>query len=461
MPPSAGTSPPSVADFLRIVGRSRLLSAEVLSGLNSSGLTSLELAERLVHAGELTRFQAEKLLRGYWQGLMVGPYRLLCPLGRGGMGIVYLARGEKPVASGHRLVALKILPPQRARSEPRTLIRFQREMELGLALPSHPHLTRTTDAGESKGVHYLAMEYVLGKTVRQSVTDDGPMMLGAACRAFADAAAGLHLAHTAGFVHRDLKPSNVMLTQTGRGKVLDFGFALRIGETAPADPTILGGQGYTVGTMDYLPPEQATDAAAVRVSADIYALGCSLFFALTGVPPFPGGGPQEKIRWHRTSSPSPITEFDPTVPAELDRFVRWMMAKSANDRPTAERVAKELIGWADPVRFVPPGTEFLEPNLIREAESRWQATRNTVGPDAVDDDSPIILDSSSGEIAIPPTAGSPIAEPALARPIPVSPEVRPLVRVPTRRWVLIGLALLGLFGFFLMGLLVGVWATRR
>lgn len=334
--------PTTPEQFWALAVRSGLAAA---ADARPAGASAAELADRLVVAGRLTRFQAEKLLAGRWQGLVNGPYRLMTPIGRGGTGIVYLARDDRRPSGGRtsRLVALKVLSPQRAVSEPRTLTRFRREMDIGRAIPDHPGLTATLDAGEAGGLHFLAMEYVPGRTAKQVVAAGGPMAVPAAARAFADVAAGLHAAHQAGFVHRDTKPANVVVMPSGRAKLLDFGFALRRGEKPPADPAVLGGKGYTLGTLDYLPPEQATNAVAVGAETDVYSVGCSLYFVLTGRPPFVADTAREKIRLHRTADPTPLRTLNPQVPAEFAALVSWMMSKRPEDRPqTAGEVAAIL-----------------------------------------------------------------------------------------------------------------------
>jgi len=203
-------------------------------------------------------------------GTNLGPYQILAPLGRGGMGTVYLARvqaRERESASGRAgeeekppplpslpfspspflpfapaVIALKVLPPKRAREEARTLLRFRREMEIGRHL-DHPNITRMFDAGEVDGIHYLAMEYVPGLSLRQLVGTGGPLPVGDAARLFADVAAGLAHAHEHGLIHRDLKPSNIMVTPLGQAKILDLGLALTVDEVLPEDPTIVGGHG--------------------------------------------------------------------------------------------------------------------------------------------------------------------------------------------------------------------------
>ncbi len=396
-PSQPGTPDLPVAEFVHNLTRSRVLPDTRAGTLFAEAPPTkkwnpTDFANHLVAIGELTQYQAEKLLLGHWRGLALGPYRILCPLGRGGMGMVYLARS---VTDAHAIVALKVLPPQRATAEPRMLARFRREMDIGLTLPPHPHLTRTLEAGEVHGVHYLAMEYVPGRTVRQIVTAEGPLPIGAAARVFADVASGLGAAHAAGFIHRDLKPSNVIVTPAGRAKLLDFGFALIRGEKAPADPTVIGGPGYALGTMDYLAPEQAENPTTVGPAADLYSLGCSLYFAVTGSPPFPNGTPQDKIRWQRTATPAPVTQLNPRVPVEFAHLIDELMAKSPEARPaSAVEVLKRLNAWADPIptEAIAGDMAGRTGELLRLAEATWHAAEETTP-----DESLVLLDD-------PPTA---------------------------------------------------------
>jgi serine/threonine protein kinase len=371
--------------FVEAAASSRLIDREVLMRLYASGPPSATTsAERfssfLVERGELTQFQAEKILRGSTAGLTVGHYRMLCPIARGGMGIVYLARDTNPTKPGFtRLVALKVLAPRRAKKEPRTLIRFQREMELGRALPTHAHLVQTLDAGLTDGVHFLALEYVPGLNAKQ-LADQGTLTVERAARVFADVASGLHAAHKAGIIHRDVKPANIVVMPTGRGKLLDFGLAMKLGEIGTGDPSILGGKGYTLGTMDFLPPEQGTDAAAVTPSADLYSLGCSLYYALSGALPFPAGTAREKIKLHQTATPTSLQQLNPTVPSDFVNLVEWMMAKNPKDRPASGQViAESLEKWAakaKPLATLKPDEEW-ERNTIRDVEKRWQDFRDS------------------------------------------------------------------------------------
>jgi serine/threonine protein kinase len=405
--------PPSAERFLQMVARSGLLDRNELRQLADSfpkadRRDSRRLADRLVEAGRLTHFQAEKLLKGAWQGLVLGPYQILAPLGRGGMGSVYLARHSAQAGASVNspmppLVALKVLPPKRAKAEGRVLARFQREMELCQRV-GHPHLTRTFEAGVIDGVYYIAMEYIRGTSLSRLIKDGGPLPVARAARLFAEIAAGLEHAHEVGLIHRDLKPSNIMVTPNGHGKVLDLGLALAVDEVLPEDKTIVGGQGYVVGTMDYIAPEQVDDAAAVDARADLYALGCSLYFALSGQPPFPGGTSRDKMRRQRTDYAEPLAELNPAVPAAFARLVERLMEKDPERRyRSAAAVRAALLPWAadDPERPLD-----VDPHLS-EAEALRAAEREQADEDAWWETVPVISFEATARHSTRPEAEAP------------------------------------------------------
>jgi serine/threonine protein kinase len=380
----------TLSALIDAVVRSRLVERSAVEAHARPPVTADQLAERLRAAGLLTRFQAHKLLGGRSQGLAVGPYHLLCPIARGGSGIVYLARDTRrpPGQPLPRVVALKVLSPQRAKDEPRTLARFRREMDIGKRIPPHPHLVRTFESGESGGVHFIALSYAPGRTVRGEVTAGGPMGVAKAARAFSDVARGLHAAHSAGYIHRDVKPSNVIYSSLGRGTLLDFGFALRRGEKpTAADAEVIGGHGYTLGTADYLPPEQATNAAAVGAETDVYSLGCSLYYTLAGRPPFPGKSTREKIRLHQSADPLPLVSLNAAVPAELSAVIGWMMNKRPEERPqSAEMVADELERWAEPALPTAARVSYdagWEATMLERVEAAWAAHHTPPGGEVI------------------------------------------------------------------------------
>ncbi len=341
-----GVEPCSVEMFLKSILRSGVLGRDelrqALRTVPSDQREDAEaLADHLVDTGKLSRFQASKLLRGMAVGLVLGPFHVLAPIGKGGMGTVYLARDSRSQA----LVALKVLPPKRARAEQRLLARFRREMEMCQRV-AHPHVAWTYEVGLCQGVYYIAMEYIPGKNLYRLVSEEGPLQVRRAARLFGEVATALDHAHNQGLIHRDLKPSNIIITPHDHAKVLDLGLAIVQGEV-PAEREVIGGRGYVVGTMDYIAPEQAEDAAKVDPRSDIYSLGCTLYFALTGQPPFPGGTAVEKIHRHRGEDPVPVPQLNPAVPPAFIGLLRKMMAKDPAQRiANAAEVQERLLPWA-------------------------------------------------------------------------------------------------------------------
>ncbi len=338
---------PTVEEFLKTVVRSGLLDRDQLLPLlqtfpNAQRHDAQALADHLVRAGKLSRFQARKLLKGIARGLIFGPYQILSQIGKGGMGQVFLCRDSR----NGLLCALKILPPSKARSKERLLARFQREMELSKEV-AHPHLCRTFDADKLRGVYYLAMEFIPGQTLSRLVNTQGPLKVPRAARLMAEVASGLEHAHQKGLIHRDLKPGNIMITPHDHAKVLDLGLALKAGDKAD-DPTVTGGEGYIVGTMDYIAPEQTYDPTAVDGRADIYSLGCTLYYVLTGRPPFPGGTSVEKVYRQRKEEPEALLKLVPAIPPAFAALVQQMMAKDPRKRfPSARAVEERLWLWAE------------------------------------------------------------------------------------------------------------------
>ena len=284
------------------------------------------LAHCLIERGKLSAFQAQKFLKGASGGLILGPYEILAPIGKGGMGTVYLGRNRNT----QQLLALKVLPPHRAREEERMVARFQREMEISQKV-SHPHIALVYETGFFQGVHYIAMEFIPGKTLYRNVCEHGPLTVSRAAFLFAEASSGLDHAHQQGVIHRDLKPSNIMITPNNHAKILDLGLALMEGEVSDA-VEVTGGRGYVVGSMDYIAPEQTRDALKVDVRADIYSLGCTMFFALTGQPPFPGGSSKDKMYRHRKEKPPSLAKLNPEIPQEFINIIDTMMEKEPGDR---------------------------------------------------------------------------------------------------------------------------------
>jgi serine/threonine protein kinase len=232
-------------------------------------------------------------------------------------------------------------------------------------------LTKTYEAGEINGVYYIAMEYIRGQSLKQYVVANGPLLVPRAARLFSEIADGLMHAHERGLIHRDLKPSNIMVTPNGHAKILDLGLALTLDEELPADKKIVGGQGYVVGTMDYIAPEQVDDPTGVDGRADLYALGCSMYYALTGAPPFPGGTSIEKMKRHRTEFPDPVSFGNPTVSVEFSQIIEKLMEKSPKHRyRDAKAVRDTLRKWTagDPETPMDVDPEQTEAEVVLALE---------------------------------------------------------------------------------------------
>jgi eukaryotic-like serine/threonine-protein kinase len=401
----------SLGIFLKTILRSGLLDQTALSQAMRQTVPeqrtgAVAVADFLVKTGKLTRFQAKKLLRGATHGLVLGPYQILAPIGKGGQSIVYLARDQR----SEELLALKVLPPSIARSEERMLARFRREMEMSRRV-AHPAVCWTQDVGVCNGIYYIAMEFIPGKSLFRVVNQDGVLTVPRAARLFAEVATGLDHAHVQGLIHRDLKPSNILITPNDHAKILDLGLALMAGET-PTDCTVVGGQGYIVGTMDYIAPEQADDPIAIDARADIYSLGCTLYFALSGRQPFAGGDTRQKLQRHRNETATPISEFNPTVPVRFEAIIKRMMAKRREDRyPSAEALREELLPWASGEAEPPP--DRRDDSAVRQAmadldsEASWADLVEDVAPVSVPEPPvtvrpPVIVESTPpNPLAVP------------------------------------------------------------
>ena len=272
---------------------------------------------------------------------LLGDYEIVRPLGDGGMGMVYQARHRRL----NRLVALKVIRPEWA-GEQQALQRFAREMEAGGRL-QHPNLVSFTDAREEHGVHFLVMEYVEGEDLGATLKRRGRLPVAEACEIIRQAACGLQHAYEQGLVHRDIKPSNLMLTAEHTVKILDLGLArLQSGGDACQGLTFTG---QTMGTPDYMAPEQARGLAQIDIRADIYSLGCTLYHLLTGKPPY--GPPQyagftAKILAHAQAAFPLAREMQPDIAADIDDVLAKMTAKDPNLRfATPAEVGEALLPY--------------------------------------------------------------------------------------------------------------------
>lgn len=358
----------TVVEFLSDISRLELLAPGDLSQLQSrcqsasETLKVVDVAKSLVKSGQLTRYQAEEILNGRGEMLSFGPYLVLDRLGQGGMGMVLRGKHREM----NRPVAIKVLTKTRQHDSDAGQ-RFRREVEAAARL-THPNIVTAYDAGVHRGMQYLVMELVQGTDLHKYVQENGPLRVSEAMHCIIEAAQGLAYAHSQRVIHRDIKPANLLVTLDSsfagssqstslsklssataetkilpeisgcRIKVLDMGLAL-IDEQAPANDlagrssaTPLTQAGDVIGTVDYMSPEQATDTHTADTRTDIYALGCTLFYLLTGRPPYSGDNVVQRLLAHRNKTvPSLVRERD-DVPECLDKAFQRMMAKNPGDR---------------------------------------------------------------------------------------------------------------------------------
>lgn len=298
--------------------------------------TAQALAERLMAMGRLNRWQAKQLLEGRTK-FTLGPYRIADYLGQGGMGQVFKA--EHTVLG--RVVAIKVLP--RSKSTPEAIANFHREIR-AQAQMDHPNLVRAFDAGEDGHVHYLVVEYVPGTDLRRLVRREGPLDMYRSARIIAQVAHALQYAHSQGMIHRDVKPGNVLVTPEWVAKLSDLGLAGPLGGDAEQDPRF----GKIVGTADYISPDQIERPWEPTPAWDIYSLGCTLYYAVTGKVPFPGGTTADKVRAHLSLRPLDPRRLNPTLSAEFVDVMADMMAKDPALRiGTAADVVARLTPWME------------------------------------------------------------------------------------------------------------------
>ena len=301
------------------------------------------VCKELEDAGVITRWQSEKILQGKYKGFFLGSHKLLGHLGSGGMSSVYLA---EHILMKHQR-AIKVLPKSKL-GKNSYLERFQREAK-AIASLNHPNIVRAYDINNEKDTHYLVMEYVEGADMQNLVRKHGPLPYAVAADYIAQAARGLHHAHEAGLIHRDVKPANLLVNKDGVVKVLDLGLAL-FSEDTDASLTMEYND-KVLGTADYLPPEQAINSHKIDSRADMYGLGCTLYFLLTGHPPFPDGSIASRIIKHQNSMPPDIRKERVDCPGELDGVCVKMMQKDPKFRYTScLQVAEILEAWLQKYR---------------------------------------------------------------------------------------------------------------
>ncbi len=352
----------SVSDFEKCAIQSGLLTeqdvAEARAGIRWSDEqnpadappNAKQLADRLVETGKLNYWQAKQLLDGQTK-FTLGPYRIIDSIGQGGMGQVFKA--EHKVLG--RVVAIKVLP--RAKSTPEAVKNFTREIQ-ALASLDHKNLVEAVDAGHDGNVHYLVTEYVPGTDLHKMVRRQGPLDMQTAARIICDVAEGLHHAHQQGLIHRDVKPGNVLVMPDGHAKLSDLGLAGPVDADKNTDPRF----GKIVGTADYISPDHIKSPWDPAPLWDIYSLGGTLYYAVTGSVPFPGGSTADKARAHQEFRPLDPRRLNPALSNDFVDVLADMMAKDPAQRvPSAREVIRRLAPWATGPWSVP--TPAVRPPL--------------------------------------------------------------------------------------------------
>jgi serine/threonine-protein kinase len=348
----------STSALVDVLRRSPLLTpaqqGELVHTLQGRFPDARLLARQLLERGWLTSYQINQLVQGKGGDLVLGPYVLLERLGEGGTGRVFTARHQHM----NRIVALKIIRPELV-SDAEVVARFRREVQVVSQL-THPNIVHAYDAGPAGGTYFLVTEYVVGTDLDRLVKQKGRLSVEQACDFLRQALLGLQHIHEQRLVHRDIKPSNLLVTEAhgsqpgGVLKILDLGLA-RL--QRPVDGELTGkmtGAIVTLGTLDYMAPEQALDFHGVDIRGDIYSLGCTLYFAMTGQPPFASGTVTQKLMRHQQAQPLAVEQFRSDVPTALATTVKRMMAKRPEERfATPLDVFRSLPATAPVATLVP------------------------------------------------------------------------------------------------------------
>lgn len=359
---------PSAKSFLKILERSGIVPedrlkdtlSELSKKFNGKLVKVDDLTRHLISSGVVTRWHCEKLLAGKYKGFFLGRYKLLGHLGTGGMSHVFLA---EHTLSGQKR-AIKVLPKKKV-TDKSYLDRFYREGKAAACL-NDPNIVRIYDICNEGDTHYMVMEWVDGIDLYELVKKDGPLPFDDSARYILQAAKGLAHAHEKQLVHRDIKPANLLLARDGVVKILDLGLALMREEAESL--TILYNE-KVMGTADYLAPEQAVNSHNVDRRADIYGLGCTLYYLLTGHPPFPEGSLAQRIAMHQTTEPEPIIASREDCPQPLIAICERMMKKNRDERfQNCSEVEQALKQFLDTGTFEDNETQGFAINTKRVAE---------------------------------------------------------------------------------------------
>jgi serine/threonine protein kinase len=432
-------APATIDEFIDLVRKSGVADEKRLDSYLAKMRADMpadppKAAGLLVHNGILTNFQAENILQGKWRRFSIGKYKVLERLGSGGFAQVYLCEHKLM----RRRVAVKVLPVAKAKDSS-ALERFYREARAVAAL-DHPNIVHAYDIDQDEDLHFLVMEYVDGANLQEIVKRSGPLSVLRACHYIRQAALALQHAHEQGLVHRDIKPGNILVDRTGVVKVLDMGLALFFLEED--EQLTKKHDDGTLGTADYLSPEQAMDSHDVDIRTDIYSLGVTFYFLLAGRAPFEGMQIAQKLLAQQMKQPKPVSDYRKDVPAGVLAILDKMMAKKADLRYAVPGdVADALVPFTQTA--IAPPAEAEMPRLSPAATGQAVGdSETTVGKN----DTPVTAPrtapgsgsgSGSGKkvpavvaTAPAPSSGAGKAKAAPAAPMPMATTTAPPISAP-------------------------------
>ena len=370
----------TVKEFIDVVHRSHLIDKDQLIGALSECKANgalpeeaEEVADFLQHKGLITQWQQRNLLLGKSRGFYLGDYCLLNHLGTGGMSSVFLAKHQLI----DRMVAIKVLPSAKVQDSS-FLERFEREAQATSRL-SHPNIVRVFDIDEQDGTHFMVMEYVSGRDLKEIVKAEGRLPLERAAHYIAQTAVGLQHAHNRGLVHRDIKPANLVVNQDDVVKILDLGLARLDNDNELASLTVANAE--MMGTADYLAPEQAINAHTVDQRADIYSLGCTFYFLLTGHAPFTDGTIAQRILLHQTEMPPDVRAIRDDCPHAVADVCMRMLAKSPADRlQSGGIIASRLDRWLQTRGFPTEAATYASGGELIQLPIATASNPQPIGP---------------------------------------------------------------------------------
>jgi eukaryotic-like serine/threonine-protein kinase len=370
------------------------------------------LAKEISRRGWLTAFQIKEIFKGRGHDLRLDRFVLKDLLGEGGMGRVYKAVDTRM----GRDCAVKIIRKDKL-SHPAAASRFKQEIEALGKMPKHPNVVHVYDAELDSDTQYYSMELIDGTDLTKMVRSRGPLPIPEACEYIRQAALGLQHAFEAGLVHRDIKPSNIIVARDGRNvKLVDLGLARLMENEIESDAGRITQEGFVIGTPDFLSPEQARNPMGVDIRADIYALGGTLYYILTGKVPFDGANPTEKLLKHCTEPPPSLLAQRTDAPVQVEQIIHWCMAKPLEARPqTPLQLALAL----------QPFCPVLPPTFAGPSSGRHAVVPKTGAPAPIPAESaphPPLLPGTGQHPAAPPAPPPGYQYPPPGYPYPIPPQ---------------------------------------